>query len=67
VVLRVPLAIRTDPGSRIVRAWSIVPAAVNEREVAEDLLEAGPPPRDLLAHKGLTCRAMSSAAVRQAG
>src|SRR6266851_8492939 len=36
------LAIKTDLGSRIVRAWSIVPAAVNEREVAADLLEAGP-------------------------
>jgi hypothetical protein len=36
------LAIKTDLGSRIVRAWSIVPAAVNEREVAVDLLEAGP-------------------------
>ena len=35
------LAIKTDLGSRVVRAWSIVPAAVNEREVAIDLLEAG--------------------------
>jgi Transposase DDE domain len=46
------LAIKTDLGSRIVRAWSIVPAAVNEREVAVDLLEAGAAPRDLLADKG---------------
>ncbi len=46
------LAIKTDMGSRIVRAWSIVPAAVNERDVAIDLLEAGPAPRDLLADKG---------------
>ena len=45
------LAIKTDLGSRIVRAWSIVPAAVNEREVAIDLLCAGAP-RDLLADKG---------------
>ena len=30
-----------------------MPAAVNEREVAEDLLETGPPPRDLLAGQGL--------------
>ena len=37
------LAIKTDLGSRIVRAWSIVPAAVNEREVAIDLLCAGGP------------------------
>jgi hypothetical protein len=46
------LAIKTDLGSRIVRAWSIVPAAVNERQVAEDLLETGAAPRDLLADKG---------------
>jgi len=37
------LAVKTDLGSRIVRAWSIVPAAVSERDVAEDLLQAGPP------------------------
>jgi hypothetical protein len=46
------LAIKTDLGSRIVRAWSIVPAAVNERDVADDLPETGPPPRDLLVDKG---------------
>jgi hypothetical protein len=46
------LAIKADLGSRIVRAWGIVPAAVNERDVAEDLLDAGPPPRDLLVDKG---------------
>ena len=54
------LAIKTDLGSRIVRAWSIVPAAVNEREVAEDLLEAGPPPRDLLADKGFNGTAFAA-------
>ena len=37
------LAVKTDLGSRIVRAWAIVPAAVNEREVAEDLLQPGRP------------------------
>ena len=37
------LAVKTDLGSRIVRAWGIVPAAVNEGDVAEDLPEAGPP------------------------
>ncbi len=46
------LAIKTDLGPRIVRAWGIVPAAVNERQVAASLLEAGPPPRDLLCDKG---------------
>ena len=50
------LAVKTDLGSRIVRAWSIVPAAVSERDVAEDLLEAGPAPRDLLADKGFNGR-----------
>jgi hypothetical protein len=30
--------VRTDLGRRIVRAWSIVPAAVNEREVGADLI-----------------------------
>src|SRR5258707_12683295 len=55
------LAIKTDLGSRIVRAWSIVPAAVNERDVAADLLEAGPPPRDLLADKGFNGKAFAAA------
>src|SRR5512135_3187865 len=34
------LAVKTDLGSRIVRAWAVVPAAMNEREIAADLLEA---------------------------
>jgi Transposase DDE domain len=54
------LAIRTGLGSRIVRAWSIVPAAVNERDVADDLLEDGPPPRDLLLDKGFTGKAFAA-------
>jgi hypothetical protein len=32
------LAVRTDLGRRIVRAWSIVPAAVNERQIGADLV-----------------------------
>jgi len=55
------LAVQTDLGSRLVRAWSIVPAAVNERDVAADLLEAGPPPRDLLTDKGFAGRAFAAA------
>jgi Transposase DDE domain len=55
------LAVRTDLGSRIVRAWSIVPAAVNEREVAADLLYDGPAPRDLLADKGFSGREFAAA------
>ncbi len=54
------LAVKTDLGSRIVRAWSIVPAAVTEREVAIDLLEAGQPPRDLLADKGFSGKAFAA-------
>jgi hypothetical protein len=37
-----------------------VPAAVNEREVATDLLEAGPSPRDLLADKGFNGAAFAA-------
>ena len=54
------LAVKTDLSSRVVRAWAIVPAAVNEREVAEDLLHAGPPPRDLLCDKGFNGRAFAA-------
>lgn len=54
------LAIKTDLGSRIVRAWSIVPAAVNEREVGSDLLQTGPPPRDLLCDKGFNGAAFAA-------
>jgi hypothetical protein len=54
------LAIRADLGSRVVRAWGIVPAAVNERDVAEDLLDTGPPPRDLLLDKGFTGKAFAA-------
>jgi hypothetical protein len=55
------LAARTDLGSRVVRAWAIVPAAVSERDVAEGLLEAGPAPRDVLAGKGFSGRAFAAA------
>jgi hypothetical protein len=54
------LAAKTDLGSRIVRAWAIVPAAVSERDVAIGLLEAGPAPRDLLADKGFSGRAFAA-------
>jgi len=54
------LAIKTDLCSRIVRAWSIVPAAVNERDVAEDLLEAGPLPHDLLCDEGFNGAAFAA-------
>ncbi len=54
------LAVKTDLDSRIVRSWAIVPAAVNERQAAEDLLEAGPAPRDQLADKGFNGRAFAA-------
>jgi hypothetical protein len=55
------LAIKADLGSRIIRAWSIVAAAVNEREAADDLLQAGPAPRNLLAGKGFAGQAFAAA------
>jgi hypothetical protein len=41
MVLRLRLAIRTDLGRRIVRAWSIVPAAVDERSIGALLQDKG--------------------------
>ncbi len=43
------------------RAWSIVPAAVSERDVGADLLYTGPPPRNLLADKGFNGRPFAAA------
>ncbi|MEZ0494514.1 transposase [Kineococcus sp. TBRC 1896] len=54
------LAVLTDLGSRLVRAWSIVPAAVNERQVALDLLADGPARRYLLCDKGFAGRAFAA-------
>jgi hypothetical protein len=45
------VALRTDLGSRLVRAWSVVPAAVDERAAADDLLE-GVPCGGLLLDRG---------------
>lgn len=42
------------------QGWAIVPAAVNERDAAQALLEAGPPPRDLLAGKGFARTAFAA-------
>jgi hypothetical protein len=38
-----------------------VPAAINERDVADDLLDTGPPPRDLLLDKGFAGAAFAAA------
>ena len=45
------LAVRTDLGSRIVRTWGLVPAAVDERAAADGLL-AGAAPAGLLLDRG---------------
>lgn len=54
------LALRTDLGTRLVRAWGIVPAAVDERQVAEALL-AGTRPWGVLLDRGFTGRAWGAA------
>jgi hypothetical protein len=54
------LALRTDLGDRLVRSWGIVPAAVDERAVADALLEGAPPPGGLLLDRGLLGRAWAA-------
>jgi hypothetical protein len=54
------LALRTDLGARLVRAWGIVPAAVDERAVADALLE-GTAPAGLLLDRGFAGRAWAEA------
>jgi Transposase DDE domain len=54
------LAVRTDLGSRLVRAWGLVPAAVDERGVADGLLD-GPPPAGLLLDRGFLGAAWAAA------
>ncbi len=49
------LGVRTDLGSRVVRAWALVPAAVDERGVADDLLD-GVAPTGLLLDRGFRSR-----------
>lgn len=50
------LGLRTDLGSRLVRAWAIVPAAVDERAVGDELLEGARPPVGLLLDRGFVGR-----------
>ena len=54
------LALRTDLGSRLVRSWAIVPAAVDERAVADGLLD-GDAPAGLLLDRGFAGRAWAAA------
>jgi hypothetical protein len=50
------LALRTDLGSRLVRAWAIVPAAVNERDLVPGLLTGAEHVIGLLNDKGFSGR-----------
>lgn len=50
------LALRTDLGSRLVRAWAIVPAAVNERDLVPGLLTGADHLVGLLNDKGFNGR-----------
>jgi hypothetical protein len=54
------LAVRTDLGARLVRAWGLVPAAVDERAAADGLL-AGAPPAGLLLDRGFLGRDWAAA------
>ncbi len=52
---RFRLAIRTDLGRRLIRAWSIVPAAIDERQIGTDLVAgAAASIEALLLDKGFT-------------
>jgi hypothetical protein len=54
------LGLRTDLGRRLVRAWELAPAAVDERAVADDLLD-GARPAGLLLDRGFLGRAWAAA------
>lgn len=55
------LGLRCDLGSRLVRAWTITRAAVDERVVAGDLLDGADPPVGLLCDRGFAGRAFTAA------
>ena len=55
------LAVRTDLGARLVRAWGLVPAAVDERAVADSLLDGAAPPVGLLLDRGFLGRTWAAA------
>jgi hypothetical protein len=54
------LALRTDLGSRLVRSWGLVPAAVDERQVADALL-GDQRPAGLLLDRGFAGAAWTQA------
>jgi hypothetical protein len=55
------LAARTDLGSRLVRAWAIVPAAINERDLVPGLIEGADQLTGLLADKGFNGKKFAEA------
>ena len=55
------LGLRTDLGSRLVRSWALVPAAVDERVVGDDLLEGALLPAGLLLDQGFRSRPWAAA------
>jgi hypothetical protein len=59
------LAVRTDLGSRLVRNWAIVPAAVNERHLVPDLITGAPHLVGLLNDKGFNGRAFTASLAAQ--
>jgi len=60
------LAVRTDLGSRLIRSWSIVPAAVNERDLIPDLIDGcGPGLIGLLTDKGFASAQVSTTLAEQ--
>jgi hypothetical protein len=54
------LGLRADLGRRLVRAWAVVPAAVDERAVADALLD-GASPAGLLLDRGFVRRTWADA------
>jgi hypothetical protein len=59
------LAVLTDLGSRLVRSWAIVPAAVNERDLVPELIEGFAHLRGLLNDKGFNGRGFTESLAAQ--
>lgn len=59
------LAVRTDLGTRLVRAWAIVPAAINERDLVPGLLADAEHLVGLLNDKGFNGRAFTESLAEQ--
>jgi hypothetical protein len=59
------LVARTDLGSRLVRAWGIVPAAVNERDLVPGLIEGGDGLAGLLTDKGFNGKKFAASLAAQ--